>query len=92
MLCNELGISNHSDTDEEWIRTATNGNAVIWRKNTIVKDHVPDVTGMTFRDAICLLEKSGLTVIHQGKGRVVEQSITPGTKFSKGTRIKIVLS
>jgi cell division protein FtsI (penicillin-binding protein 3) len=92
MLCNELGISNHSDTEEEWIKTAINGNAVIWKKNSIVKDHVPDVTGMTFRDAIYLLEKSGLNVIHRGKGRVVEQSISPGTKFSKGARIKIILS
>lgn len=92
MLCNELGISNHSDTDEEWIKTATNGNAVIWKKNAIVKDLVPDVKGMTFRDAIYLLEKSGLSVTHQGKGRVVEQSISPGTKFSKGTRIRIILS
>jgi cell division protein FtsI (penicillin-binding protein 3) len=92
MLCNELGISNHSDTDEEWIKAARNGNAVTWKKNAIVKDRVPDVTGMTFRDAIYLLEKSGLNVSHHGKGRVTEQSISPGAKFSKGTRIKIVLS
>jgi cell division protein FtsI (penicillin-binding protein 3) len=92
MLCNELGISNHTATDEEWIKAARNGNAVTWKKNAIVKDRVPDVTGMTFRDAIYLLEKSGLKVIHQGKGRVTDQSISPGAKFSKGTRIKIVLS
>jgi len=92
MLCNELGISNHTNTDEEWIKAARNGNSVTWKKNAIVKDRVPDVTGMTFRDAIYLLEKSGLRVIHEGKGRVTDQSLSPGTKFSRGTRIKIVLS
>ena len=92
MLCNELGISNHSDTDEEWIRTSIKGNAVIWKKNSIIKDQVPDVAGMTFRDAIYLLEKSGLNVSHHGKGRVVEQSISAGTKFSKGNRIRIILN
>ena len=92
MLCNELGISNHSNSDEEWIKAAKNGNAVTWRKNAIVKDRVPDVTGMTFRDAIYLLEKSGLQVIHEGKGRVTEQSLSPGAKFSRGNRISIKLS
>ena len=92
MLSNELGVSNHSTTEEEWIKAAKNGSAVVWKKNAVVRDHVPDVMGMTFRDAIYLLEKSGLKVIHQGKGRVTDQSISPGAKFSRGTRIKIVLS
>jgi cell division protein FtsI (penicillin-binding protein 3) len=92
MLCNELGISNHSDTEEEWIKASKNSNSVTWKRNAIVKDRVPDVTGMTFRDAIYLLEKSGLLVVHEGKGRVTSQSISPGAKFSKGTRIKIVMS
>jgi cell division protein FtsI (penicillin-binding protein 3) len=92
MLCNELGVSNHSVTEEEWIKAARNGNAVTWRKNPIVKDHVPDVQGMTLRDAIFLLEKSGLRVVHEGKGRVEQQSISPGSRVSKGSRIYIRLS
>ena len=92
MLCNELGISNHSTTEEEWIKAAKNGNAITWRKNVVVKDHVPDVQGMTLRDAVYLLEKTGLRVIHQGKGRVSEQSLPPGTRISKGSQIHIRLS
>ncbi len=91
MLSNELGVSNHSATGEDWIKTAKNGNAVIWKKNAVVRDHVPDVTGMTFRDAIYLLEKSGLRVVYQGKGRVAEQSISPGTRILKGARIYLRL-
>jgi cell division protein FtsI (penicillin-binding protein 3) len=92
MLCNELGISNHSNTEEEWIKAIKNGNSVNWRKNVVVKDHVPDVNGMTLRDAIYLLERSGLRVEHQGKGRVSDQSLAPGTRISKGSRIHIRLS
>ncbi|MDZ4715919.1 MAG: penicillin-binding protein [Cytophagales bacterium] len=92
MLCNELGVSNHSDTEEEWIKAVRNGNAVNWRKNPVIRDHVPDVHGMTLRDAIYLLEKNGLRVSHQGKGRVEEQSMSPGTRISKGSRIYIRLS
>ncbi|HEY9490043.1 MAG TPA: PASTA domain-containing protein, partial [Chryseosolibacter sp.] len=52
---------------------------------------VPDVSGMTFRDAVYLLEKSGLTVLYDGKGRVVNQSLTAGARISKGDRIYIRL-
>jgi len=92
MISNELGVSNHSVTEEDWIKTARNGNAVLWKKNAVIKDHVPDVTGMTFRDAIYLLEKSGLRVVYQGKGRVADQSLSPGTKISRGARIYLRLS
>jgi cell division protein FtsI (penicillin-binding protein 3) len=92
MLANELGVSNHTATEEEWIKTSKNGNAIVWKKNAIVKDHVPDVTGMTFRDAIFLLEKTGLRVSYEGKGRVSVQSISPGTKINKGARIYLRLS
>jgi len=92
MLTNDLGVSSHSATEEEWIRTAKNGSSVVWRKNSVKKDHVPDVTGMTFRDAIYLLEKTGLRVSYEGKGRVASQSISPGTKISRGSRIYLRLS
>jgi cell division protein FtsI (penicillin-binding protein 3) len=91
-LCNELGISNHSATDEEWIRASRNGNSITWKKNQLVKGLVPDVTGMTFRDAVYILEKEGMSVDHSGKGRVISQSVNPGTKFPKGTRINLRLA
>jgi len=91
MICNELGVSNHSGTEEEWIKAVRNGNAVTWKKNMLVRDHVPDVEGMTLRDALYVLEKTGLRVIHDGMGRVEEQSIAPGTRISKGSRIYLRL-
>lgn len=91
MLSNELGVSNHSATEEEWIKAAKNGSSVVWKKNAVVKDHVPDVLGMTFRDAVYLLEKSGLRVSFEGKGRVTNQSLPPGTRISKGSIINLRL-
>jgi len=92
MLCNEFGVANHSKSEEEWVRASKNGDAVDWRKNIAGQNIVPDVSGMTFRDAIFLLEKSGLKVFYVGKGRVAEQSLSPGTRISKGSRIFIKLS
>jgi cell division protein FtsI (penicillin-binding protein 3) len=91
MLCNELGISNHAVTEEEWVRSAVNGNSISWKKNIAGEGIVPDVKGMTFRDALFLLEQSGLKVLHEGKGRVESQSITAGAKVNKGDRIYIRL-
>ncbi len=91
MLCNELGISTHSQTEEEWVRATRSGTGVDWKKNIEGRDIVPDVKGMTFRDAIYLLEKSGLKVFYEGKGRVVQQSLDPGRRVGKGDRIFIRL-
>jgi cell division protein FtsI (penicillin-binding protein 3) len=64
---------------------------VSWKKNLHGEGLVPDVSGMTFRDAKYLLEKAGLTVMYEGKGRVVNQSLTAGARISKGDRIYIRL-
>ena len=91
MLCNELGISNHSKTEEEWVRSSRDGVGVNWKKGIAGKGIVPDVTGMTFRDAIYLLENTGLNVSYEGSGRVVQQSLTAGSRVGKGGRIFIKL-
>jgi cell division protein FtsI (penicillin-binding protein 3) len=44
------------------------------------------------RDAVYLLESAGLKVFYEGKGRVSTQSLTPGTRISKGSKIFIRLN
>lgn len=91
MLCNSLGISSHSQTEEEWVRSSREGNGVNWKKSIAGKNVVPDVMGMTFRDAVYLLENSGLKVFYEGKGRVRQQSLLPGGRVARGNRIFIKL-
>jgi cell division protein FtsI (penicillin-binding protein 3) len=91
MLCNELGISNHSQTEEEWVKSSVAGTGVNWKKTVNGREITPDVMGMTFRDAIYLLENSGLRVSYEGKGRVIKQSLNPGAKVHKGSTIFIRL-
>ncbi len=57
----------------------------------IVCNTVPDVRGMGARDALYLLEKSGMKVTIQGRGKVVEQSITPGTPIKADRPILLTL-
>jgi cell division protein FtsI (penicillin-binding protein 3) len=91
-LCNELGISNHSIGDEEWVTTKVVNNAVFWADNAVTLHKVPDVRGMTLRDALYVLENLGLKVNITGVGRVDEQSISPGTTLNKGQTITLKLS
>jgi cell division protein FtsI (penicillin-binding protein 3) len=93
MLCEELGIPNDENAnEEEWVRTTRNGNTIGWKKAIGGQDIVPDVKGMTFRDALFLLEKSGLRVFYEGRGRVQSQSLNPGTRVRKGDGIYVRLS
>ncbi len=91
-LCNELGISNHLEgEDVEWVRTKVDNNAITWKRNHSESDLVPNVEGMTLRDALYLLENKGLKVSITGTGRVRKQSVSPGMRINQGTRITIEL-
>ncbi len=92
MICNEFGISNHSMGESEWVKTDVIDHAVYWEANKIDYEKVPDVRGMTLRDAIYVLENLGLEVQVDGRGRVQTQSQTPGGRIIKGSTIKLQMS
>lgn len=62
-----------------------------WKEKKTHKGVVPDVSGMTLRDALYVLENAGLRVMFEGKGRVQSQSELPGTKLLVGNKIKLKL-
>lgn len=53
---------------------------------------VPDVRGLTAKDAVFILEQRGLKVIVRGRGKVNAQSITAGSPVKKGQAIIITLN
>jgi cell division protein FtsI (penicillin-binding protein 3) len=90
-ICTELKIPFKSTVDDEWVRARLKDNAVLWTTDEIAPGVMPNVTGMTLRDAIFILENRGVSVRHTGRGRVKTQSITPGTKIKNGTSIALKL-
>jgi cell division protein FtsI (penicillin-binding protein 3) len=92
LICNTLGVSNHAGTTEEWVLAKRNYNSVKWMENEILPDRVPNVTGMTLRDAIPLLENHGLRVVYRGNGRISRQSMAAGSEISSGSKIVLDLS
>lgn len=66
-------------------------NAQAFDEVSLVKDVVPNLTGMGLRDASYLLERYGLSVRIQGKGRVKRQEPRAGSPCRKGQTVLLYL-
>jgi cell division protein FtsI (penicillin-binding protein 3) len=91
LVLNRLNVLMKSNYSGEWITTNKDNQVVALETRNIEKGKVPNVLGMGLRDALYLLENQGLFVDFSGSGRVVNQSITPGTPVFKGSLIKLEL-
>ncbi len=58
---------------------------------TYTEGLMPNVVGMGLRDAMFMLENSGLRVYYTGRGRVAKQSPQPGVRISRGATVSIEL-
>ncbi|MDO8967130.1 penicillin-binding protein [Algoriphagus sp.] len=90
-IFDELGIKVKSPGTEDWVKASLISENFDLRINETEKPTVPDVSGMPLRDALFVLENKGLKVNYSGKGRVVEQSLAPGTQLSPNATINLVL-
>jgi cell division protein FtsI (penicillin-binding protein 3) len=73
------------------METDSNKHIAIQPKK-VYRNVMPDVTGMGLKDAVYLLENSGMQVQVLGRGKVHAQSVTPGTRIAKGQTITLQLS
>jgi cell division protein FtsI (penicillin-binding protein 3) len=87
----ELGLKASAMNEEEWVKTVSSGSNVQMQINDTDKPIVPDVSGLSLRDALFILENKGLQVNYSGKGRVKAQSIAPGTQLVGNVTINLVL-
>jgi cell division protein FtsI (penicillin-binding protein 3) len=86
-----LGLKVNSPEGQDWVLPAKIDERIAMKINDTDKPVVPDVSGMPLRDALYILENKGLKVIYKGKGRVVTQSIAPGSNLGKDATINLVL-
>ena len=61
-------------------------------ESQLKKGIVPNLNGLSAKDALFLLENSGFHVKLYGIGSVKKQSIEAGQKFNKGDKITLILS
>lgn len=84
------GLRDARETD--WVITASNeAEHVVVKPRRITFSTVPNVRGMGLRDALYILENSGLKVGVSGTGMVQKQSLQPGSEVPKGSYVQIEL-
>jgi cell division protein FtsI (penicillin-binding protein 3) len=88
----DLGIRYKRSVDDDWVATRESGDTIRLVGLTPQQGQVPDVRGMTLRDAMFLLENSGLRVKFNGKGRVRRQSPEHGAKIYEGSVVSLDLN
>ncbi len=79
------------EVGSDWVKTYNKGEYIEMNKLTVNEHTVPNVTGMGAKDALFLLENANLKVYMSGVGRVVKQSLLPGTRVSSRRAIEIEL-
>jgi len=62
-----------------------------WQARVMDTKDVPDLLGMAMRDALYILENKGFNVTFKGSGKVVEQSLAPGTNPGGNKTILLTL-
>lgn len=95
-ILDDLKITSQADfkvrkNQEVWGQANSLANSVDLQTKEIEKQVVPSVIGMGARDAVYLLESSGLRVSLSGVGTVRRQSIPHGTTVRTGQTIAIEL-
>lgn len=86
-----LNIETNNSSGAEYISSKVEANSLQLKPLTDSKKGVVDVQGMTLKDALFLLEQQGLRVKIKGKGKVIKQSLSPGSKVVTGKEIEIEL-
>jgi cell division protein FtsI (penicillin-binding protein 3) len=88
----ELAIPVDNPEFRGWVKQMPNeGNLLSLDTYKIQKGLVPDVSGMGVKDAFYMLGTLGLDVRVKGRGKVVTQSLKPGTLLREGSIIELEL-
>ena len=88
----KLDIDHKSENSTEWVKVHTDSTGIALKPLEITENLVPSVIGMGAKEAVYLLEKSGMRVTISGSGRVVSQSLQPGAKILKNGNINLRLN
>ena len=85
-----------SNAEGNWITNNKSDSTKITLQNVDIESQlkkglIPNLEGLSAKDALFLLENNGLHVKLQGFGAIRKQSLEAGTKFYKGSQIVLTL-
>jgi cell division protein FtsI (penicillin-binding protein 3) len=87
-----LDIKYRRTADDDWVVTRESGDTVSLSGLKMQPGLVPDVRGMSLRDAVYLLENNGLRVKISGKGKVLRQSPEHGARYNEETIVSLEMN
>jgi cell division protein FtsI (penicillin-binding protein 3) len=95
-ILDNVGISSHvndsiDDMESAWFNVSQKDNALSLLPMVSKPKQMPDVKGMSAKDATYLLESKGLRVSIMGCGKVKQQSIKAGANYNKGLKVNLIL-
>jgi cell division protein FtsI (penicillin-binding protein 3) len=88
----ELDVRYKRTATNDWVKTMESGDTVRLVGVNVSKGLVPDVRGMSLRDAVYLLENAGYRVRYSGKGKVLRQSPEHGARYFEGQIVSLELN
>ena len=88
----ELGYEHNITNSGPWIAEVRPSKKINLIPRRIMEMKVPNVRGMTAKDAVYILEDMGMVVEISGYGKVIYQSISEGADLEKGRLIKLTLN
>lgn len=77
-ISEELAMQSVFKSGGEWLVPSSTKVSVDWNERKLNANKMPNVIGMTLRDAVYILENRGIKANYQGTGRVKTQSVSPG--------------
>jgi cell division protein FtsI (penicillin-binding protein 3) len=89
----DLGIGvNDDEVVSDWVITTKLDSCVKLGNRQITQNLMPNVKGMGVKDAVFILENMDLSVELHGRGTILKQSISPGTRISNGDLVVLEMS
>jgi cell division protein FtsI (penicillin-binding protein 3) len=88
----DLDVRYRRGSDADWVATRESGDTIRLEGINVKEGLVPDVRGMSLRDALFLLENSGYKVRYNGKGKVLRQSPQHGSRYYEGQVVSLEMN
>lgn len=92
IVLDKLHIPFENAAKTDWVSTNKKDDKIELQSRSVIEHLVPNVVDMGLKDALYLLENAGLKVIVKGRGKVVRQSLPPGTRIMNGGTIYLDMS
>ncbi|MDG2463808.1 MAG: penicillin-binding transpeptidase domain-containing protein [Crocinitomicaceae bacterium] len=76
---------------EEWVNTKVSDKGILFQTRNVAKNTMPNILGLSAKDAVYLIERSGMMASIKGNGKVVAQYPQAGSSVIDGGIAQIVL-